>query len=128
MSIMAAAIQGLPPLPKSLSGLLNFNRESFSRENALRNPAQNPGNPQPPQAQNGQPANLASSAACAPPPPPGAHAAAPPLQQFGGVANPGAAGVTAVAAAQGAGNSGTMSSGYHSATSIQASPSPSPFR
>ncbi len=35
MSLMAAAIQGLPPMPKSLSGLLNFNRESLSREQAL---------------------------------------------------------------------------------------------
>jgi hypothetical protein len=37
MSLMAAAIQGLPPLPKSLSGLLSFNRESLSREAVLRN-------------------------------------------------------------------------------------------
>ena len=36
MSLMAAAIQGLPPLPKSLSGLLSFNRESLSREASLR--------------------------------------------------------------------------------------------
>ena len=33
---MAAAIQGLPPLPKSLSGLLSFNKESMSREADLR--------------------------------------------------------------------------------------------
>ncbi len=40
MSLMAAAIQGLPPLPKSLSGLLNFNKESMSREAGLRQATQ----------------------------------------------------------------------------------------
>ena len=32
MSLMAAAIQGLPPLPKSLSGLLSFNKEAASNK------------------------------------------------------------------------------------------------
>ena len=47
-------MDGLPPLPKSLSGLLNFSRESLSRAEAtlgLRNP---PGAGGPPTPQNSQ--------------------------------------------------------------------------
>ena len=121
MSIMAAAIQGLPPLPKSLSGLLNFNRESFSRENALRNPAAAQGGVgQPPGGPNATavPAGVPGGG------PPHAHFA----QQQQGQASQQHAQFGGGPGINGAGNSGTMSSGYHSATSVQASPSPSPFR
>lgn len=33
---MASAIQGLPPLPKGLGGLLNFNREVLARDADLK--------------------------------------------------------------------------------------------